>query len=111
MGVNVKLVSTGGCVSEASAGSAGSAAMTARRSRNKALTEFRAKLRCPHANMRLPPAARLLVIKSCGQRRLRRKLPAAGEDATIASLPGWSKSLWSLGAVEKLAHNSDSFSL
>src|SRR5258706_274352 len=57
IGLNVKLVSTGGCVSCASAGSA---ATEARSSRDKILTEFRAKLRCPHADMRLPPAACLL---------------------------------------------------
>src|SRR5260370_948316 len=74
VGMNVKLVSNGGCVSDASGGSA---AMTASSSRNKVLTEFRAKL-LPRADMRLPPAARLLVIKSCVQRRLRREPPAAG---------------------------------
>src|SRR5258708_16816523 len=53
IGLNVKLVKTGGCVSEASAGSA---AMTARNSTNRVLAKFRAEFQFPHADMRLPPA-------------------------------------------------------
>jgi hypothetical protein len=48
MGLNVKLVNTGGVVSEASVGSAATAA---RDSRKKVLTELRAKLQRPHADM------------------------------------------------------------
>src|SRR5579863_1141896 len=84
VGLNVKLTSTGGCVS---CPNAGTAATMASKNRNSVLADLRTKLQFPHADMPEPPVKRAPCGITIAElyldlifSRWRRKSPEGGGD-------------------------------